>query len=318
MAVRAFLAITVGAATALAERPVRRIELHPVQTVTLTTTQFLTGEKQGPPATIAGELRLPSGGEGRLPAVVLVHGSGGVGAQVDPWARELNESGIAVFIFDSFTGRGFGEGLVPRDRVDSLTMLVDAYRALELLANHPRIDPPRIALMGFARGGEVALYASLKRFQRLHGPAGLEFAAYLPFYPACWTTYIDDEQVSDRPMRIFHGVADNWTPIEPCRQYVTRLRRQGKEVQLTEYPDAHHGFDAPVPVRQFPQVTGLGTCALEERPGGLIVNRATGEPWKPTDACATKGTTRGGHPQARAEAVKAVKEFLTATFMLSQ
>jgi hypothetical protein len=79
MAVRAFLAITVGAATALAERPVRRIELHPVQTVTLTTTQFLTGEKQGPPATIVGELRLPSGGESRLPAVVLVHGSGGVG-----------------------------------------------------------------------------------------------------------------------------------------------------------------------------------------------------------------------------------------------
>jgi dienelactone hydrolase len=318
MAVVVFLVITMGAVTALAERPVRRIELHPLQTVTLTPAQFLTGEKQGSPATIAGELRLPLGVEGRLPAVVLVHGAGGVGPQVDPWARELNESGIAVFILDSFTGRGFGEGLVPAERAGALTMLVDAYRALELLANHPQIDPARIALMGFSRGGVVALYASLKRFQRLHGPAGLEFAAYLPFYPACWTTYIDDEQISERPMRIFHGAADDWTPIEPCRQYVTRLRRQGKDVHLTAYPDAHHVFDAPVPLQQLPQVTGLGTCALEERPGGLIVNRETGEPWKPTDACTTKGTTVGGDSKARAEAMKAVKEFLTVTFKLSQ
>lgn len=318
MAVLACLGITVVAATALAERGVRRMELHPMQTVTLTTAQFLAGEKQGPPATIAGELRLPSGVEGRLPAVVLVHGAAGVGAQVDPWAREPNESGIAVFIFDSFSGRGIGEGFVPEDRAGSLTMLVDAYRALELLANHPSIDPARIALMGFSRGGIVALYASLTRFQRLHGAAGLEFAAYLPFYPACWTTYLDDEQVSARPIRIFHGTADDWTPIEPCRHYVTRLRQQGKDIHLTEYPGAHHSFDAPMPLRQFPQATGLGTCAREERPGGLLVNRATGEPWKPTDACATKGTTAGGHPQARVEVTKAVKEFLTATFKLSQ
>jgi hypothetical protein len=86
VAMLAFLGITMGAATALAERPVRRLELHPLQTVTLTIAQFLAREQQGPPATIAGDLRLPSGVEGRLPAVVLIHGAAGVGAQVDPWA----------------------------------------------------------------------------------------------------------------------------------------------------------------------------------------------------------------------------------------
>lgn len=88
------------------------------------------------------------------------------------------------------------------------------------------------------------MYASLRRFQRMHGPAGVEFAAYLPFYPACWTTYIEDEQVSEGPIRIFHGTADNWTPIEPCRKYVERLRKRGKDVQLIEYPGAYHAFDA--------------------------------------------------------------------------
>jgi len=48
------------------------------------------------------------------------------------------------------------------------------------------------------------------------------------------------------------------------------------------------------------------------------VNRATGEPWKPSDSCATKGTTIGSNPQARSEAIRAVKDFLTATFKLEK
>jgi dienelactone hydrolase len=171
--------------------------------------------------------------------------------------------------------------------------------------------------MGFSRGGRVALYASLKRFQHIYGPAGLEFAAYIPFYPACWTTYIEDEQVSEGPIRIFHGTADDWAPIEPCRKYVMRLRKHGKDVQLIECPGALHVFDAPGEfIKQYPKATGLGKCEVEERPGGLVVNRTTGEPWKPRYACATKGTTIGGNPQSRAEAIKAVKEFLTNIFKL--
>ena len=56
---------------------VSRIESLPLQTVTVTEEQFLTGSRDGRPATIAVELRLPSTAAARVPAVVLLHGSDG-------------------------------------------------------------------------------------------------------------------------------------------------------------------------------------------------------------------------------------------------
>jgi dienelactone hydrolase len=161
--------------------------------------------------------------------VVLVHSGGGVGANVDRWAQELNAIGVAAFLIDSFTGRGIVQTCSDQSQLGHLAMIFDAYRALDLLSKHPRVDASRIAVMGFSKGGFAALYSSMKRFQRMYGTASV-FAAYLPFYARCETRYIEGEQVSDRPIRIFHGAADDYVPVEPCRAYVERLRRAGKDV----------------------------------------------------------------------------------------
>src|SRR6202162_5228841 len=88
-----------------------RTEVYPVKTVTLSTADFLLGKKDGKPAMIAGELRIPKPGTDRLPAVVLVHGSGGVGFNSGMWAGELNKAGFGTFVTDSFTGRGVPHNL---------------------------------------------------------------------------------------------------------------------------------------------------------------------------------------------------------------
>ena len=116
----------------------------------------------------------------RVPVVVLVHGTVGVGAREERWADELNRLGVATFVLDSFTGRGLSPPFESGGLPSPLAMIVDAYQALALLITHPRLDPGRVAVMGFSRGGGTALYSSLKRFQRLHGrPTGAEFGAYL-------------------------------------------------------------------------------------------------------------------------------------------
>jgi dienelactone hydrolase len=308
----------IGLAPTIANAQTARIELHSLQTLTLTDKQFLTGAKDGKPVVIAGELRIPRPGTDRLPAVVLVHGSGGVGANVDRWSQELNGIGVATFILDGLTGRGIVDRITDKAQLGPLAMINDAYRALELLSKHPRIDPARIGIMGFSSGGRVALYASVKRFQHLRGPVDVEFAAYLAFYAPCQRTYIDDGEVSDRPIRLFHGAADDSVLVAPCRSYVERLRRGGKDVQLTEYPDAHHAFDNPMlkaPVFS-PQAQTARRCTVEEKPVGQFINRQTGQPFSFDDPCWERGVTLAYNAQAHSEALKAVKDFLTMAFNL--
>ncbi len=294
-----------------------RIEIYSFETVTLSDKQFLMGSQDGIPARVSAELRLPPGIT-KVAAVILVHGSDGIGANVDIWARELNGIGVAAFLLDSFTGRGITQTVTDQSQLGHLAMIFDAYRALDLLSGHARIDPSRIAVMGFSKGGFVALYASLKRFQKAYGPKGLEFAAYIPFYPPCNTVYTEDEQVSDRPIRLFHGAADDYISVEPCRAYVERLLRAGKNARLTEYAGAQHAFDNPVysPACFKPDAATTRRCFREERPGGEIVNLETGQPFRWSDACVKRGATLAYDPVATNEAMRAVREFLAATFTL--
>jgi dienelactone hydrolase len=319
----AMLRMTFASAVALlpavASAQIARVEVHPIQSVTMSDQDFLNGRKDGRPTMLAGQLRIPRPGTDRLPAVLLLHGSGGVGTNVVDWEEQLNSIGVATFVLDAFTGRGIVGTSTDQAQLGRLAMTYDAYRALEILERHPRIDPQRIALMGFSRGGQAALYASLKRFQRMHGPAsGRDFAGYMPFYAPCGTTYIDDDEVSPSPIRMFHGAADNYVPVAPCREYVARLKAKGAKVTLTEYPGAYHVFDG----RNFktPVIAAKSqstrNCQLAETQNGVVVNVKTQQAFSYADPCVELGPTIAYDEKAHAESVKAVKEFVAATLKL--
>ena len=72
-----------------------RTELHSINTLTLSDTQFLRGDANGKATTTSGQLRLARG-SGRLPVVVLQHGSAGMAPNVEMWAREFNTIGIST------------------------------------------------------------------------------------------------------------------------------------------------------------------------------------------------------------------------------
>jgi len=295
-----------------------RIEIYSIESLTLTDQQFLVGAKDAKPALIGAELRLPPG-TARVPAVVLIHGSGGVGANVNGWAQDLNTIGVAALILDSFTGRGIKQTITDQSQLSNFSMVVDAYKALELLSRHPRVDPERIAVMGFSKGGFAALYSSMKRFQTLWGPSGREFAAYIPFYTRCDTPFLGDENVSEHPIRFFHGAADDYVPVEPTRRYADRLKRAGKDVQLTVYEGARHSFDNPLypPILPLPDAILPSKCRREEREPGIVLNLDTGKTFSWNDDCVTRGATVGYDRHAREEAMKDVRDFLRKQWQLN-
>jgi dienelactone hydrolase len=295
-----------------------RTELRPIETLTLTDRQFLTGDKNGKVATIAAELRLPQGASGRLPAVILMHGSGGPGPRDELWSKTFNAMGIATFWVDSFSGRGLTRVSTDQARLGRFNMILDAYRAHDALSTHAQIDRTRIALMGFSRGGQTALYASLKRFQQAWDPE-VSFAAYVPLYASCNATLIDDTDVANAPIRMFHGTADDYVPVAPCRGYVERLRAAGRDVQLTEFPDAHHAYDNPLGARTPTVAKGAQTvraCKLREEPRGTIINADTGQPFTYKDACVQTDPHVGTHEAAAQATQVAVKELLSTVFKL--
>jgi dienelactone hydrolase len=304
-------------APGFARAQVARIELHVFETQTLSDQEFLTGRKEGKSVLIAGELRIPTRGTERLPAVTLVHGSGGVSGYVDDWAQFLNSLGIVTFVFDSFTPRGIINTNNNQEQLGRLAMIVDAYRALKLLAEHPRVDPQRIALMGFSRGGQAALYSSLKRFQRMHGPRDATYAAYIAFYPSCNTTFLQDDVIAEKPVRIYHGTADNYVPVAPCRAYVERLRKAGADVRLTEFPGAQHVFDWAMlkTPAAMPEAQTTRRCRIEESTEGRLVNSETKQPFTLKDPCVERGTTLAYDADAAARARAAVREFVGAVLL---
>jgi dienelactone hydrolase len=294
-----------------------RTELYAIPSLTLSDSQFLKGDAAATAVTVTGVLRL-SPNRGKQPVVVLMHGSGGMGANIPMWARLFNTMGVATFAIDGFTGRGIKQTSTNQALLGRLNFILDIYRSLDILAKHPLVDRDRIALMGFSRGGQAALYASLKRFHRMWNKSGVEFAAYVPFYPDCATTFIADTDVADRPIRIFGGTVDDYNPITLCKVYAARLKAAGHDVTVTEYPHANHGFDNPLSTK----IVGLlksqsvRNCKIVEEPQGLLINASTKQPFNYKDPCVANGPHIGADREAAAQAKQAVTGFLRTVFKL--
>lgn len=217
--------------------------------------------------TLVGTLARPKG-PGPFPAVVLLHGCGGVVPQTRRWAKWLAARGYVALVVDSFTSRGVQGDCLPegQDDLPNTARLEDAFGALQYLRRQSFVVPDRIAAMGWSQGGVFSMAVvngpSLERARR----RGMEvpepgFAAAIGLYPGgCFSLL--NEQVT-RPLLVLIGGADDWTLPATCTEMADRMRARGAEVSLAVYLGAYHYFDVEEQALQFlPQVGN------RNKPGG--------------------------------------------------
>lgn len=226
----------------------------------------------------------------RRPAVLLLHGCGGlyrrtgeVSARHAEMLELMREQGWHVLLLDSFSSRGVREICTVRAgarTVSAAERKRDALAALEWLAARGDVDAGRIAIVGWSHGGSTTLNAVNAADPEVR--AAPRPALATAFYPGCRVPLRDGWQPLV-PTVIHIGERDDWTPAAPCIE----LGRAAAGLELHLYPGAHHGFDDPAnPVRLRTDVPG------GVRPGA--------------------GVTVGGEPAARAAAYRRLLERMRA------
>ena len=220
----------------------------------------------GKPVVIHALLFKPEGDASRrLPAVVSLHGCGGMYSTAQSKREALSirhqmmadllvAEGYAVLFPDSFRSRGFEEICTVENKKRALTQqnrLRDAQGALAWLQRRDDVLPERVAVLGWSHGGSAVL-ATLNAKQpavatwRDGKPPSPYFRAGVAFYPGCSDSLkARGGYALAAPITFFIAGSDDWTAPGPCVDLAAKLAAAGEPSTITVYPDTYHGFDGP-------------------------------------------------------------------------
>jgi pimeloyl-ACP methyl ester carboxylesterase len=230
-------------------------------------------------AVLAGDVFLPpQGTRGRVPGVVLVHGSGrSERAAYRRNALSLTGMGMAVLLYDK---RGVGQStgryreVTTENSPAALAELADdARRALAVLASQRQVDPMRVGFFGASQAGWILPLAAdghprVRFLVVLSGPAvsvGLEIRHGR--LNGEGSKAISDAELAQEmaafkgphgydPTQTLHGLRtptlwimgdrDQGLPLRETLQALDSLpaRRSGV-LTLVRFPDADHGLYGP-------------------------------------------------------------------------
>ena len=269
---------------------------------------------------VFGQLTIPVdslNSDKKYPLIIGVAGSMGWRKHHLDYLKMYQEQGYATFQLNSFKSRGITSTVGSQDEVTIAAVILDAYRALEKLSKHPKINKDKVAITGWSLGGGVALFSGWMPLKKAITDE-LSFAAHLAFYPPC---FINPENLSftKAPIHILIGEADNWTPAKPCINLVEKLSDK-TNISITTYPDAHHGFDSEEPVVWNEKGYSFKDCLFDLTADGDVLMNYLRIPMSNSILqkvgflfCVEKGVNIGGNKDVRKKSLAFAKDFMNNT-----
>jgi dienelactone hydrolase len=233
-------------------------------------------------------LHLPDTGQDRYPAIVIVHTIAGYLEANEGWhAEEFRRAGFATLTYSSDAAVRLREAGTPGAWAAAVA---EAYAAFRFLADHPRIDAKRIAIVGFSFGGEVAYLAAFERLRAAIVPSEARFAAHVAYYPAgVFGAAAERGAYTGAPVLMLLGEKDDNLPVAKAQGYFAYAREAGfpPPVEVSVYPGAYHAWTvttlgAPTFYPQYRSTRKCPYLLLGPSQAALLIRAMNGRSKRPS------------------------------------
>jgi dienelactone hydrolase len=173
-------------------------------------------------------------GPGKHPAVLLIHGAGGLtgGVVFREYARLLAQRGYVAHVVHYFDRTGDEVAKLPSSLRNFSAWRAAVSDAISHAAAQPNVDPSRIGLVGFSLGAYLSLSLAAD------DPRVTAVVDYFGGLPAI----LGRDVKAMPPVLILHGEQDRVVPVQAARELERMLKEKGRPYEIHIYPDQGHGF----------------------------------------------------------------------------
>ncbi|MCX6017846.1 MAG: dienelactone hydrolase family protein [Chloroflexi bacterium] len=177
-------------------------------------------------------------GDELRPGIVLIQEWWGIEPHVLDLAQRLASQGYAVMVPDLYHGQIATEPddarkLVMMTMQNVERVIHEVTLALDHLRADPRVQPKKLALMGFCMGGTVTFKVAC-RYPHL--------AAVSPWYGGGIDPEKEPIDGINAPILAIYGEQDQGIPVSRVRALEHALHAAGKDATFHIYPNAGHAF----------------------------------------------------------------------------
>jgi dienelactone hydrolase len=191
---------------------------------------------------LQGMLAWDANAEGRRPGVLVVHEWWGHDEHARAQAERLAEAGYVALAVDMYgSGRRAAhpdeaQKLMTEAMADPAVVQARFAAARTALTNDARVDPERIAAIGYCFGGAIVLGQAR---------AGADLDAVVSFHGALETTSPAQPGAVRARVLVLTGEADPFVPPDLVEKFRAEMTAAGATFRIVTYPGVKHSFTNP-------------------------------------------------------------------------